>query len=422
MGMNDDFRPNPQYSRVPEKASGQNNASPAFRPPEEVARTEAHTPQHPSHGGTGALPNSDNPPTSKHGKQHWWKKLSKKQWIIIAAVATVLIGGGVASYFIWFHHPAKPVVKQAVKKPVVKPAPVQPTSTLTGLPISDASINKKQVTAVMIENSTAARPQSGLDKAGLVFEAIAEGGITRFTALYQDTSTDYLGPVRSVRPYYLSWLMGFDAAVAHVGGSGEALNDIKVWNVKNLDQSYNSSFFTRITGRVAPHNVYTSIANLNALETKLGYNSSSYTGFPRKKEVPSKAPTATSIDLAISSYDYHAHYDYDAASNSYKRSEGGKPHMVVDKSGAQVQLSPKVVIAMVVPRNLQADDLHNNYKTLGSGHVFIFQDGISAQGNWTKDSNTGQIKFTDADGQPFSLNPGQTWITAVEANNLVSYK
>src|SRR5581483_6348891 len=116
----------------------------------------------------------------------------------------------------------------------------QPTtvaSTLTGLPV-DPSVNKRQVTAVMIENSLDARPQSGLDQAGIVFEALAEGGVTRFMALFQDTQPDYIGPVRSARPYYIQWLLGYDAAYAHVGGSPDALNDITAWHVKDLNQFY----------------------------------------------------------------------------------------------------------------------------------------------------------------------------------------
>jgi len=113
--------------------------------------------------------------------------------------------------------------------------PTTEASKLTGVQV-DPAVNQRPTTAVMIENSTAARPQSGLDQAGVVFEAIAEGGITRFEAIYQDSQPAYLGPVRSVRPYYIQWALGFDAAIAHVGGSPEALSDIKTWNAKDLDQ------------------------------------------------------------------------------------------------------------------------------------------------------------------------------------------
>src|SRR5262249_15833287 len=159
----------------------------------------------------------------------------------------------------------KPVVAAAKPKKVIAQkvtAPAVTLSTLSGLPV-DPAVNQRPVTGVMIENSVQARPQSGLNQAGVVFEAIAEGGITRFLALYQDTTPDNVGPIRSARPYYEQWALGFDAGYAHVGGSPEALNDIKAWGVRDLDQFYNSGSYHRISSREAPHNVYTGITTLN---------------------------------------------------------------------------------------------------------------------------------------------------------------
>ena len=102
----------------------------------------------------------------------------------------------------------------------------------------------------MVENSLAARPQSGLSQAGVVFEALAEGGVTRFMALYQDTTPTNVGPIRSARPYFIEWAMGFDAAYAHVGGSPVALSDIKAWNVQDLNQFYYGGYYHRISSRL----------------------------------------------------------------------------------------------------------------------------------------------------------------------------
>jgi hypothetical protein len=271
----------------------------------------------------------------------------------------------------------------------------------------------------MIENSTYARPQAGLKDAGVVYEAIAEGGITRFLALFQDTQPDYVGPVRSVRPYYLSWLMGYDGSVAHVGGSPEALQDIKSWGVKDLDQFFNSKYYHRVATRAAPHNMYTSVIGLNELEQSKGFTSVSYTGFSRKAEAASKTPNATGIDLRLSSSQYNVHYDYDAASNSYKRFEGGKPH-TDDKSGEQ--LSPKVVVALVMSYALEADHKHYEFATIGTGQAFVFQDGTVTTGSWSKADNTAPLKLLDGNGAELGLNPGQTWLSVVNAAGKVIYK
>jgi len=347
--------------------------------------------------------------------------LTKKQWIIFGAAMGVLVLSA-AGYWAWkVAHPANKATVGSVIKAKPKPKPVIYYSNLTGLPV-DPSVNQRPVTAVMIENSTDARPQSGLDQAGVVFEAVAEGGITRFLALYQDTQPSYIGPVRSVRPYYLQWLQGFDASVAHVGGSPEALSDIKTWGIKDLDQFANGSYYTRISSRYAPHNVYTSMTNLNAIEAKKGYGASKYTSFPRKADSPAKQPNAASIDFAISSYYYNAHFDYNASGNNYVRSEAGAPHIEIDQAGNKTTITPKVVLALVMPQGIEADDLHTAYTTIGSGPMYAFQDGTVAQGTWSKTSGAAQFTFTDAQGQPMKLNTGQTWITVVGSAGNVSYK
>lgn len=345
---------------------------------------------------------------------------TKKEWAIAIAILLVIVAAiGFGAYAL-FHKPApKPVVKKP-QKTVVAPHVVQPTSTLTGLPISDTTINDRPVTAVMIENSEFARPQSGINQAGVVFEAVAEGGITRFLTLFQDQEPGYVGPVRSVRPYYIQWFMGFDAAVAHVGGSGEALQDLKDWGAKDLDQFHNPSAYHRINSRVAPHNMYTSIGALRTLEANKGFGKANYTGFARKLEAPSKTPNATSIDFSLSGPIYNAHFDYDAATNSYKRSEGGKPHMVVDEAGNQTQLTPKVVVALVMPKG--NNGIYSTYQTIGSGTAEIFQDGVMTTATWHKADNKSNFTFTDANGATVKLNPGQTWLTALGATSSISYK
>lgn len=271
----------------------------------------------------------------------------------------------------------------------------------------------------MVENSPDARPQAGILDASIVYEAIAEGGITRFSLVYQDTQPDYIGPIRSVRPYYLDWIWPFDASLAHVGGAPQALSDIKSLGIRDLDQFANSGAYTRISSRYAPHNVYSSIAKFNELEQKKGWGTSTFTGFARKEEAKADVPTAKSIDVNISSFLYNSHYDYDATTNTYLRKQAGQPHKD-DKSGKT--LSPKVVIAVAMKRGIASDGQHTNYTTTGSGEIMVFQDGKATKGTWQKDGRKDQWVFRDSGGMTLKLNPGQTWITMVDSLSLVSYK
>ncbi len=375
---------------------------------------------------------------SRRSRFTW--RLDRKTTIVASVVVLLLIGGGLTA--VALTRPSGQGGTFVSKRPA-KPIPKVTTvaNTLSGLQV-DAAVNQRPVTGVMIENSTDARPQSGLDQAHVVFEAIAEGGITRFLALFQDTQPDYIGPVRSARPYYVQWCMSFDCALGHAGGSPEALQNIRDWGAKDLDQFASSASYQRISSRYAPHNLYTSIAKLNELEAARGFGAPSFQGFARKKEQPYKAPVATtatqpskktaadqpdtrtpatSVNVNISSGTYNSHYDYDATSNSYKRSQAGAAHVVIDGSGAQAQLQPKVVVAMVLPYSI-ASDKHSQYGVVGTGQVYVFQDGTVTTGSWSKPDIKAPLSFTGADGAVIALNPGQTWITAIGAANLVSYQ
>ncbi|HUD10232.1 MAG TPA: DUF3048 domain-containing protein [Candidatus Saccharimonadales bacterium] len=408
----------------PENTS-ESSDKPNFQTPEEIAAQDSTSNLIPgetvnsSSSGDDPRPITDRDTKQKSQHRFSWEKLTKKQKIIAVVVAIVilLIAGGVTWKLTHYKPPTK---TQSVMIPA-KPVSTTVASTLTGLQVNP-SVNQREVTGVMIENSIPARPQSGLNQAGVVFEAVAEAGITRFLALYQDTQPTYLGPVRSARPYYVQWCLGFDCALAHVGGSPEALTDITAWNVQDLNQYYNSGAYERISTREAPHNVYTSAAQLNVLEAKKSFTRSIFTGFPRKADQPDKTPNASSIDISPSSVAYSSHYDYDATGNDYKRSEAGAPHMEVDQTGAQAQIIPKVVIAMVMTQGIEADDYHTTYDVIGSGQAFVFQDGTVTTGTWQKTSNTSQISFTTTAGKTIKLNAGQTWLVAVGNASDVTYK
>lgn len=348
----------------------------------------------------------------------WWKRRSKKQKIAIAAgvvLGLILAAGGI--YYVVTQRP-KPQPKPTVQRQEEKKPPPKPTtepSRLTGLTVP-IEANLLPVTGIMIENSPDARPQSGLESAGVVFEAIAEGGITRFMALYQEAQPDYVGPVRSARPYYLQWLQGFDAAIAHVGGSGDALSMIHLENIKDLDQSFNGGSYHRISQRYAPHNMYTSLGSMLALSKSKGYTASNFTGFARKPDKALKPVTALSINIAISGPLYDVHYDYDNNNNNYKRSQAGAPHLD-ERSGQQI--SPKVVIALVMAQG--SNGIYTTYQAVGHGVAYIFQDGGVTQGTWSKEENKTQFRFGDANGAPLGINAGQTWITIVGSPTNVTF-
>lgn len=391
-------------------ASGKLKGEKHFESPKNVSANEEQS-QH-----NTAAPLISKHPKKKKSFKEWLKGLNKKQWALIITIAVLLLGaGGFATWWFWLKpEPAAPVVQEPQPEP--QPQPTTAASNLTGLQV-DPGINLRPVTGVMIENSQAARPQSGLLEAGVVFEAIAEGGITRFLAMYQDTEPDYIGPARSARKPYLQWLLGFDSTLAHVGGSAEALQLIRQWGVKDLDQFANPSGYWRVSNRTMPHNMYTSIERLRALENEKGFGQAKFTSLERKDEQPAATPEIINIDLDISSSNYAVNYKYDKATNTYLRSEGGEAHL---DEKSQKQLGPKVVVVPIMNQGLNGP--YYTYETIGSGDVYIFQDGKLYKGKWHKSSNEGQFTFTDQSGGAIKLNPGQTWFTVVGSTDRVVYQ
>jgi hypothetical protein len=350
------------------------------------------------------------------------KRLSKKQWIIIVIIMVLLSGVAAGAYF-WLKRspdqPAPVALKEAEKSP--EPPKLLPSS-LTGVEVEPEKATTP-VMASIIENLSgpnAARPQSGLSSAGVVYEALAEGGITRYLAIWQlDTPTD-IGPVRSLRPVFYNAAMEYQTPTAHAGGSADGIALARGGNgFRDLDEFLNSGgWFRRVNTRYAPHNLYITGEKLRALVEKKGWATpTTFTGWVRKSDQPAETPNATTITVAFSSPDYQAVFAYDKASNSYLRSIGGKPDTDVAANGKQVSPKSVVVLSTVTTYGKQANGKpKTDIVTIGSGKGYIFQDGTVTEVTWQKKSASDRMVFLGPDNQPIALNRGQTWVSVVPTN------
>lgn len=341
-----------------------------------------------------------------------WPSTKRQKMIGAGLVVAILIVGGGGIYALSGMFKADPDPQEVAK---LAPKTEEP-SKLTGVEVP-VETNKRTVTAVMIENSPDARPQSGLKDAGIVFEAVAEGGITRFNALFMESEPNYIGPVRSVRPYYVDLFLPFDASIVHAGGSAQGLAKLRALKVKDIDHGANAQAFQRVSDRYAPHNLYTSMNALDAVNKSRHYSSDHVQSLPRKADSPEATPSVKKISFNLSSDLYNPSFLYDKASNSYERSQAGTPHKDL-KSGKQIK--PKVVIALAM--KYSQDGIYSVYGTTGKGQMYVFQDGKVTKGTWKKAGPKKQFVFTDKDGNELALNKGQTWITLVAGSDKVSYK
>jgi hypothetical protein len=427
--MVDDIRPQPSgdnkdliKQNSPDNHTGTPQA-PFARPDESPESEPSPSLVNNNLGQIGLRTSQPNQPnnSSGHNRKFMSRGLtlwpSSKQHKMLGSVIIVFVlifgSGGLYALNKYLSSPvADPTAVEFQKRP---PKTTEP-SKLTGVEVPIGT-NEKPVVSIQIENSPDARPQSGLVDAGVVFEAIAEGGITRFNANYLETNPKYIGPIRSVRPYYAALAAPFDPIFVHAGGSGAGIAKIHQLKIKDFDHGPNAGAFQRVTDRYAPHNLYSSMKAILDGSKARGYKTSKVKSLERKKgENPSKKVTAGKIDFAISSPLYNVHYDYVKKTNSYNRVMGGKPH---SDHKTSKRISPKVVIALAMA--YRKDGIYSVYKYTGSGDMFIFQDGTVTKGKWTKKGDKEQFKFTDSKKQPFLLSPGQTWITLVDSPGAVKY-
>lgn len=332
-------------------------------------------------------------------------------------------------------------------------------SKLTGLEITDDRFNSSPTFCVQIPNGSTdgARPQVGLNSAGVVFEAIAETGITRFAAIFQNPDTGAIGPIRSLRPYYLSWDTPFDCTIVHDGGSGEALAEVGNGNYRNLDEDFNYMWKVNYIGNQYRYwnNVFTSPAKLLEFNQSKGYNTSQPQTFPRLTPDEAKDILANNAvecevedteciaNLPVSAHhirtvfsninDYIVNYNYDVAANTYARSyEGTGQHMsyncpagesnISPETCSLTQVAPSALVVMRVMESTMADGYHEQIQTIGNGEAYIFQNGEYIEATWSKSSQTSQIVFRDASGSEIKFTPGQLWIAAVPQFGSVSWE
>lgn len=306
---------------------------------------------------------------------------------------------------------------------------------------------KRLPLAVMIENHTEARPQSGLSSADVVYEAVAEGGITRFMAIYLCNLSDVqVGPVRSARTYYLDWLSEYNALYAHVGGANtpgqaDALSQIIKYGIKDMNQ-FSIGFptfwrdYQRLGRSVATeHTMYSTTQKLWEVAAKRGLTNDEskvkwedgFTPWKFKddgKDVAASLPAAASINVDFwQGYnDYSVTWNYDATCNCYKRVNGGTPQ--TDMNNKQ-QLSVKNVVVQFERQSNANDGYENNahllYQTTGQGKALIFEDGKAIEGKWIKPTRIARTKYVNIKGQEISFNKGVIWIQTVPEGAKVTY-
>ncbi len=300
---------------------------------------------------------------------------------------------------------------------------------------------------IMVENSTDARPQSGISFADVVYEAVAEGGITRFLAVYHCQDAEFVGPVRSARTYFLDFISEYGEypLYVHVGGANtpgpaDALGQIRRygWNQYNdLDQfsvpcPILCRYESRLPNRATEHTMYTGTTKLwdFAKEQRELSNvdadgnewTDNFRPYKFKEDAPASGrPNAQTISFNFwDGYaDFAVDYKYDKASNTYLRNNGGEAHIDFN---TKKQLAPKNVVVLFMTESRANDgypgNLHMLYGTTGTGNALVFMDGKEIKARWSKANREARLVLTSG-GKEIEFNPGQIWLSVVSPDTNV---
>lgn len=311
---------------------------------------------------------------------------------------------------------------------------------------------KHRPLGVMIENSKDARPQSGISSADVVYEALAEGGITRTMNVFYCQDAGIVGPVRSARTYFLDYISEYAdyPLYAHVGGANtpgpaDALGQIDDygWQSYNDLNQFSIGFptywrdYERLGHEVATeHTMYSSTEKLWKVGETRGLTNVDKKGnkwdtdfipYKFKEDVPAaQRPASQSISFSFSENftgDYSVQWDYDKATNTYLRTNGGEKH--IDKDTGK-QLSAKDIVILFETERRANDgyegNLHELFGTKGTGKALIFMDGKETQGTWSKKTRTSRTILKDSAGKEILFNPGLIWFEILPIGNDVTVK
>ncbi|MGH9103776.1 MAG: DUF3048 domain-containing protein [Acidimicrobiales bacterium] len=317
--------------------------------------------------------------------------------------------------------PPAPTTTKVPGSPASSAAPTTTTTTttqprdlapLTHLPLQDPSVATRPAVLVKIDNAPAARPQSGLDHADVVYEEVVEGGITRYLAVFQSRGADPVGPVRSVRRTDADVVAPIGGLFAYSGGIPAFVAEVRATGVVDVGANDDGSAYYRDSSRASPHNLYTSTSTLRraappGLRPPPALFRYRAPGQPLGAAGASPAASVRVVMSAVSADTW----TWRPSSSTWVHEIDGVTQTLADGATEQatnviVEEVPYVGTGFVDPAGNPVPDA----QTVGSGGAWFLSGGRVAQGSWSKPSDRSVTRFTDSAGAQLRLAPGTTWV------------
>lgn len=305
--------------------------------------------------------------------------------------------------------------------PFVFPIEEYHVNPLTGQISKDDFANKNRPVAVMINNIKAALPQYGINQADVIYEVVAEGGITRMIALFSDyRQVKQIGSVRSARPYYLQLAASHKAILFHYGTSTQAKSLISQKGLKTVDgmvYSRTAYFFDAERDKTysREHCSFTGAEFITAGLAKKGYSlegeSAPVFNFISVLEPPTNITygKANTITWDFSSYGKGMKLIYNPETLEYEKHEYGNPQIDMNDNSTL-----SVDNVFILFDNIYViDNVGHMGVDLDGGKGYYFTKGTYMPIVWEKSGFDDMIKYYDTEGNELKVNVGQTYIAIV---------
>lgn len=341
---------------------------------------------------------------------------SNRTLIVIGVTVALLVA--IAAVALWaLDREGGPTVTSAWPKATSERSVPRPPAPLvwplTGLPAPSADAVAVRPLSVKIENSSQARPQTGLNEADVVYESIAEGGITRFNAIFHSKTPEVVGPVRSARLSDL-WIVPQYHAIFFFSGASYRVNrEVRRAGLPNMSEDAGvSKPYYRSSSRSAPHNLYLKLPEGRRDAAARGIKTTwkpRYLNFSKSTE---STIAVSSVTIPLSDANTTS-WRWDAGSGVYLRSTNGRTHTDAETGE---QLSAKNVVVMWAVHTPASRDVAGSttydIQLGGSGRASVFRDGVRVDGTWEATRDAPPV-LRAQDGTIIRLAPGRTWFEVV---------
>lgn len=285
-------------------------------------------------------------------------------------------------------------------------------SPLSGIYTEEEKVNRRPV-AVMFDNHHRARWQSGLKDAEIVYEFLVEAPYTRYMGLYLINDPPSIGPIRSARPYFVTTVLEYDAVYVRVGGSNQAMKDVKALKLADIDGlSSSNKVFWRKSHKKKPHNLYSSMEAIRTTQEERKYRMmGEFTPFKfHEDEMDMEGSIANKVIINYRK-DNNTEYIYDTEKKIYTRYKDGKLH--IDEIDESPIIAKNIIIQEAKTRVIDNEG-RLEIELVGEGEGKYISNGKAIDVKWVKKSRSDKTLYYDLEGKEIILNPGVTWIQVVE--------